>query len=499
MFYQLFDIKYINSLFASLIKKMIKKPTIMKNMGALILSRIIETIGAITMLGLITRYLGTKDYGEYALIMNVVYVFVTIINFGFSEILIREISKAKENADKIIVAVFTLKFFFIFISIVLVSGIVYFSNIPSIQRSTLLVALLSGFTLVYVTSFLDIFISYERMWFNTLIVGINQIATIVLIILTIQYNLGIIALFASVVIANSISLLFSFFIVINVFLKTRITKQIGQIVYWVKYFIKEAYPIALAMIIYDMLLRLDIFILKIFQDYNEVGLFDAPQRLIIRLAAVAVTFVNVLQPTYSRLAVSSLNNLLYVFKHSFKILLGFILPIAFFTVLFSKRIIVLFLGNEFIDASYTLSFLIWVLVFLFTNVLLGNMLVSLGRQKLILKGFIICFIVNAILDLIFIPIYGAVGASLAKVISFGILSCYLYDSVSNILGRIPIYKITRKLMIASLIMIVILFLLKSINIFLLVGLGFSIYIGALFILKNFTMEEITQLKKILIE
>lgn len=471
----------------------------MKNMGALILSRIIETIGAITMLGLITRYLGTKDYGEYALIMNVVYVFVTIINFGFSEILIREISKAKENADKIIVAVFTLKFFFIFISIVLVSGIVYFSNIPSIQRSTLLVALLSGFTLVYVTSFLDIFISYERMWFNTLIVGINQIATIVLIILTIQYNLGIIALFASVVIANSISLLFSFFIVINVFLKTRITKQIGQIVYWVKYFIKEAYPIALAMIIYDMLLRLDIFILKIFQDYNEVGLFDAPQRLIIRLAAVAVTFVNVLQPTYSRLAVSSLNNLLYVFKHSFKILLGFILPIAFFTVLFSKRIIVLFLGNEFIDASYTLSFLIWVLVFLFTNVLLGNMLVSLGRQKLILKGFIICFIVNAILDLIFIPIYGAVGASLAKVISFGILSCYLYDSVSNILGRIPIYKITRKLMIASLIMIVILFLLKSINIFLLVGLGFSIYIGALFILKNFTMEEITQLKKILIE
>ncbi len=473
-----------------------KKPTrIIKNMSMLVLSMIIDTIGAIVILGFITRYLGTKLYGEYAFVMNIIYVCIPLINFGLSGVVVREIAKVKGNADKIIAVVFILKTIFIVISIAIISGLVLWLDAYSMQRTAIYLAMLAGFTFSYIITCSDLFIAFEKMWYVTVVTAINQIASITLIILAVHFDLGFVALFVSTTTANILSLLISVSIVLKFFVIPRIGRSTVALL---KYFLKESYPIALSLIIFEILFRLDIFIITMFRDFNEVAIFNAPQRLILRLSIVSVAFVNAMHPTYSRLAKSSPDNLLYLYRESFKALFAFIFPVAIFTTLFAEQIVVLFFGTEFSGASYPFIFLVWMLLFMFMDILFGHILISLGRQALILKGHVLCFVVNIIFAFILIPRYGSIGAGCAKVISFGTLFVLSYYFVSQSLGTIPLHNIIWKPVIASSVMVTSLLLLKNLNnILLLSAIGFSFYLGTLIVLRIFTFNDIKHLREVL--
>jgi O-antigen/teichoic acid export membrane protein len=462
-----------------------------KNMALYFCSRGIDIIAAIIILSSVTRYLGEHIYGKFAFITNLIFVFVPIINFGISSILIREIARDKAHSDEYFGTAVAVRTLLILLCAIFIFTIAY--QFPGISMIAIELAMVSEFLLAYSRLNSDLFIAVEKVEYESILTISNRIGLIGVIILIIHYDLGLTGIFASMALINFLTVLLGSGIILKKFIKPRITLSISQI----KSLLKDAFPLTLATFLSEITFRLDVFILKILRDFSEIAFFNAPLGLILRLTTISLAFVTVLHPLFSRLATISRSDLLSLYEKTFKVLLAFILPVAIFTTFFAKRISVFIFGAQFINASGSLQFLIWVLLFLFLDVLNGHILVSVHKQKLIALEYIVCFTINFILEILLVPLYGHIGASFSKLIAFGVAFALSFYFVAKNLGFISLINVTIKPLISSLVMISVLYIVKDYNLLLLIVLGNLIYIGGLYVLKIFSKEDIIKLKEIL--
>ncbi|MEZ9361661.1 flippase [Vibrio cyclitrophicus] len=90
----------------------------------------------------------------------------------------------------------------------------------------------------------------------------------------------------------------------------------------------------------------------------------------------------------------------------------------------SKYIVGVFFGEEYITASKILNIHIWAAVFIFMRALLSKWLIAEGMLPFSLLSHGIAAVVNVVLNLYLIPLYGGVGAAWATFVSYG-CSSYL--------------------------------------------------------------------------
>ncbi|MBO5628636.1 MAG: polysaccharide biosynthesis C-terminal domain-containing protein, partial [Aeriscardovia sp.] len=106
----------------------------------------------------------------------------------------------------------------------------------------------------------------------------------------------------------------------------------------------------------------------------------------------------------------------------------FSFPICVGIILISPTFIPLFLGSQFYGSVLPIQILSLILIFIGLNNLFAvQCLVGLGYDKLFLYSILVGTFTNFLLNLILIPNYGAVGASIASsVAEFFVLSASFY-------------------------------------------------------------------------
>src|SRR3972149_7355124 len=72
-------------------------------------ARVVGTALALFTIGLTTRYLGKEGFGEYSIALAFLYIFNSLADLGFYNILVREISKPGTDEREIVSNVFTLR------------------------------------------------------------------------------------------------------------------------------------------------------------------------------------------------------------------------------------------------------------------------------------------------------------------------------------------------------------------------------------------------------
>ena len=95
------------------------------------------------------------------------------------------------------------------------------------------------------------------------------------------------------------------------------------------------------------------------------------------------------------------------------------IPSAKMTFL-SKQIVTLLYGEAYQDAGTVLAIHVWAAISVFLGVASGKWFLAENRQLLSLQRTVLGAVVNVALNFWFIPIYGAVGAALATVLSYTI-------------------------------------------------------------------------------
>ncbi|MCE5213553.1 MAG: polysaccharide biosynthesis C-terminal domain-containing protein, partial [Methanobacterium sp.] len=233
---------------------------------------------------------------------------------------------------------------------------------------------------------------------------------------------------------------------------------------------------------------------------NEaVGLYNAAYRLVLVFLFVPSVLNTAIFPAMSQFYINSKESLNVAYKKYFNYMAIIGIPLGIGTTLLADKIILLIYGAEFSNAVIALQILVWSAVIIFMSGAFARLLEASDKQMAITKIAAICAVFNIILNLIVIPKYGYVGASVITVLTeflaflFGlkIVGAMNYD-------QIPIKpKLLIKIAIASLVMSICIILLINWNLIFLIILSIILYFVTLVILKGFDKEDITLIRNIL--
>lgn len=239
-------------------------------------------------------------------------------------------------------------------------------------------------------------------------------------------------------------------------------------------------------------INVDTIMLGILKSDIDVGYYDAAVKVKRVLVSVITSLGTVLLPRVSYYVEKKMNE---EFKKITAKALNYVvvmaLPLMVFFMLYAEHSIYFLAGKAYSGAIIPMKIIMPAIFFIGVSNILGiQILIPLGKEKIVLYSEIAGAIINIILNSFFIPIYAASGAAFATVVAEFVVmlfQCiYLWKKVANSLLRIQYYKIFFAIVLALLPSIYIRSLNLSNFVVLLLSavVFFANYIIVLFILKE---------------
>ncbi len=456
-----------------------------KNTGVIIVGKIINGSIGLVIVIFLARYLGPSNFGIYSFIFAYLGFFVIITDFGIGLILIREISRDRAKADRFIGNAIIIKIILSLFALGLACLIISFLHYPFNTKLLIYIASL-GFLLSFRSLYGLIFQVNLRMEYPLLVSVVMNLLRLVLFLYLIFLKAPLLW-FIIVVIFN----IFPEFLLIR-HLSRRFVRPKFEInlVIW-KYLFKESWPLVLTAVFIMIYHRIDQLMLFQMKGDEAVGYYSAAVGLPEALAIFPSAFMTSVFPLMSRYFQTSRQSLVQAYTLSFKYMLMLIIPIAVGTTLLSSSLISLIYGESFLPSAPALSILIWSEVFVFYGLIHYEILISTNKQRVYFLFASIGAVVNVTLNLILIPRYGIVGASIATLISY-ILSAGLI--IGHLLPATRKYNVVGcqamlKPLVASIVMGIYVYYMRSHLALAIIG-GAIIFILTMFPIRGINRQDI---------
>jgi O-antigen/teichoic acid export membrane protein len=452
-----------------------------------------KAIGLIILISL-ARYLGSTEFGRYSFIFAFIFLFGIIADLGVNIIVVREISRDRSVAEKMLGNALALKIFLsaaaIFLSLLTV-------NLLNYPESTKILVYIASFSL-FISSLTGIYGSMFRVLLEmkyAVVAGIiGQICLVTLIFIIIALKGTLYHMISATVIANAIGLLFTF-----LFSRRFAIPKLELDIQYIKNILKPAIVLGLSGVFVIIYYRIDIIMLSLMQNDTVVGYYSAAYRLIDPFIFIPMAFMASLFPLMSQYFKSSpsTNKLVDTYTLSLKYMILIAFPIAIGVTLLSENIILIVFGDEFSPAGAALSVLIWSTVFIFTNIVFSTVLISINKEKTITFISAIMMALNIIANYILIPQLSYVGASIATVFTqaFGSVVCFFY--LTKIFAGFDMKSFSMvilKIVLAGLVLYLFLTEFDFMPLYLLISVSAVIYISLLLVSGCISREEIRMIK-----
>jgi O-antigen/teichoic acid export membrane protein len=417
-----------------------------KNIVSLLSVRIFDVLYTFLVMAILARYFGPSLYGDYAFVVALVFIYLPVINFGVTPIMVRELSVHPDQREEIFGAGLTLR---LLLALVAVLGTVVVLPLVSLSQRlavALVICLLSELCLLGGRMCVEIFITFERMELETYLTMANRILALILLLVVAHFDLGFLAVFIAFAAINSSALVVALMIVRANFLKPRLVWR-GHLLWgW----LKKALPMAISFAFLESFLRVDIIILRMFRDPVEIAYFDVAYKIIYRILLVASVLAIVLSPALARLGQSEMERFRGLVEQGLKMLLIVVIPITLAAHLMGPHLMVPFFGAKFQPSELAMSTLSWCLFFSFFEPFLTGVLISINKTWVvpITNGVILGF--NLLLDVLLIPVYGYLGACYANIGSYGLWFVVSLVVSHRLLGGFSLTRVASRVLPAGL-------------------------------------------------
>jgi O-antigen/teichoic acid export membrane protein len=161
--------------------------------------------------------------------------------------------------------------------------------------------------------------------------------------------------------------------------------------------------------------RSEVLFLKWYSALPQIGFYTLAYSVVSRLSDVASTFSNILLPLYSEsYGRSGLREIGPVLVNAMKYLQILMVPLCLLGVVIATPLVELLYGPEFLPVGRPLQLLFVGLSFTSVGVVISPLLLGTENQSVIAKWGTVVAILNIALDLVLIPRYAALGASIAN-------------------------------------------------------------------------------------
>ncbi len=392
------------------------------NMSWMFLGQMFSLLVSFFIGAWVARYLGPENYGVLSYSIAFVGIFGFIASLGVDGILNRELINTPEKRDELLGTAFRLKLFGGAVALVLaVASVLIFQTDP------LMKILVSLFSFSFILQSIGIIGSYfnaeVKSKYNvkaTLFATLMSSVLKVLIILSGKGVIWLVVVFVLDSLWQGIGLIRAY----NYFgLKIKnwiFNKTLARSMF------KNSWPLMLASAAGFILLKIDQVMIGSMLGNREVGIYAVGVKLVevwyfipgIISTALFPAIINA-KKTGVELYKKRLNNF-YILMVVLPIMMA--IPIT----LLAKPIISIIFGSGYLEAIPVLKIYIWSSVGFFVGNAIGSYLMAENKVKTIFILNLVAMVVNLVLNIILIPLYGLIGASWATLVAYSIVPLWLF-------------------------------------------------------------------------
>ena len=237
--------------------------------------------------------------------------------------------------------------------------------------------------------------------------------------------------------------------------------------------------------------------LSVMVGNSAVGIYNAAYKLIFVLLFIPSVFVTSIFPVMSQHFESSKNLLKIEYEKSVKYLFAIAMFIFVYGFLFADKIILIIYGGSYNASIPTLQALIFVVPIIFITSLFGNILGAINRQRIVTIVAGANALLNITLNLILIPKFSYIGASVATVATEGLGFILMFVYISKYFFKISVTQNMLKTIFSSILVLIFVYYLKiNVNWIIAAILGLFAYVALLYVMKIVTKEDIEIFKKL---
>jgi len=453
----------------------------------------------------VARYMGPKALGTIAFAFAYVGLFQSFSDLGFGTAHIKRVSEGKDFG-KCNGTYLTIKSVLNVIMMVIVLGTIFIPKIiqnkvlPSREHEVVLFIILFA---IFVKNFSYVpmitFGARKEIAKHTIPALIEKAVNVGIKVIVAVLGLGVVLLAGASFFGALIGLLFYLYLFRGYPIK-KIDKE------YFKSYATFALPVMFIGFLSSIAQNLDKVMIQFFLNSIEVGYYSAAQRISIILTFITSASVALIFPTistyYSKGNIEGIRNLS---NRAERYLSMIFFPAVTFIFLFSNPICYLLLGTKFISSGPILVILSLVVLVNGVTQPYAQQIGGTNRIILAAKLSSLVFIINILLNFLFIPReflgikllgMGGIGAALATLISIAMGSILFRFYAYKISASKPNLRILLHL-VSALIMGVVLHFVSSFvsailfyHLIIFAIIGVIIYILILFILKEFTRKDL---------
>ena len=476
---------------------------IAKNTGVLFISNIVSKVFSFFYVMYTARYLGVEGFGILSFALAFTGIFGVFTDLGLRSLTVREVARDKSLASKYLNNITVIKVILVSVTFGIIVLVINILGYPEQTIKVVYLIALSVIFTAFTGMFYSVFQAFEKMEYQSLGQILNSALMFSGVMIAIKYNFTIIGFASLYLMASIIILGYSLVILRRKFFNPFFVWSLREIEidwsFW-KPTIKEALPFGLTGISGMIYTYTDSIMLSLMQGNEVVGWYNAAYRLILILLFIPGIINSAIFPSMSKFYISSQNALKLMCEKYFKIMLIIGIPIGVGTTLLASKIILLIFGNEYRPSIIALQILVWTMVFTFAGAAFVKLFESINKQIIITKISGICVIVNILLNLLLIPKFSYIGASVATVITefilVGSIFIFAYKFSYGIESKKVVVNIS-KVIIASVVMGAFLWYFKSLNLFVLIILAILFYLIMIYIVKGINYEDVQMFKRII--
>lgn len=465
---------------------------IFKNTGILFIAQMINYILAFFYTIYLARYLGVGEFGVLSFGLSFTLIMGVTADLGLSILAVREIARDKSISSFYTGNIIMLK---LVLCAVTMAFIIIFVNILNYPTQTIYVVYILGFWMILISFtqlFFSVFQAYEKMEYQAVGTILPAIILLIGVFYGISSNFDILW-FAFVYLISSLIGLIS---VLLIYLIKFPLPQLGINWDFWKSKMFLALPLSIASIFSTLAFRVDIVLLSLLQGDAAVGWYSASCKIMEILLFIPIVYNTAIFPVLSKFYVTSHESIQLVYAKSIKYLIILGLPLAAGITILANDIILTLYQSEFAPSVITLQILIWTIPLVLLTMIFGYILISMNKQALLIRLSFIYMIFNIGVNLVVIPQFSYLGASVVTVLSELLNFILLYYYLSKFICKVPIVKYVWKPALATGIMAVFMSVV-NLNIFILVLTSTILYLGLLILFKTFSEGDIDLIKKLM--
>ena len=438
---------------------MIGRRKLLVNSLSILVNRLTQSITTFVLVAFIARILGPYELGQYLLAFSYYFIFVTLASEGLKTLFTREIARNPPETPVYLVSGTLLQFLGSLISYVLLVVVVFALPYKS-DTSTVCYILgltIIPFSLSNITE--AIFQGQEKMHLIAISTVPIYILRVVLMIWAMKLNYGVSFIAGIMVFSEFLILLLEWGLIIPL---VKPKWQINQDFIWRT--VKSARTFVAIEGVAAFNGRIQVLILSVLGGEVVVGLYGGISQLMQPFQIVAQSLVMAVFPSMSKAVALGREKQRHLVETIAEMLLSIALPLIVGLVFIGGDLLIFIYRNpSFAEATVALNVLALSLITSSFSRPLSFLLVANGFEWVNLREVIVATVVGSLLSVVLISQYHLTGAALAVLITYTIgFSQFMY-SVYIRLFSLRLWRIVRRPLLISTLMLAVFLLLQKIS------------------------------------